>query len=456
MDSPFGILELHALVIQLSTQKPGLISKEDIKSGIQPKESMACDICGFGKAKPFEAVAVPFRQTEIDFKRKASLLIIQEAKDNRFTQLLTQSQKNETQEDDDISRKPHLKTAFANIGKNVQQNNKFKIPTLLGNQTKNVLHSKKPSSHSNEKAATLPPRRIRAFKSITNLTHAQTQMLANSDNNLKQTELRIENEEQQSLQTSNHHIKENISESGGNTKENLTITPWFMKTKPHEEKSKSVRMHKRNISQLKRSNDILMALKHQKSGYNKPLGEKVMIDRSKHVKNIFSRAAGITKITKVPRLTNVFTKLKHSAKKEAETVLPKTNFDFLKIQSYESFKSDDKITQLSIREMFILVQLRAVFYDEIVSCPMHFSILVSNDTTVSYLVHHIKQFCDTNCKEVFISPNRLRFQQSLLPNDFTMKQCGYRGYCKSHPQKITLYYDFDIPYKPGFIASLDK
>lgn len=447
MDSPFGILELHALVIQLSTQKPGLISKEDIKSGVQPKESMACDICGFGKAKPFETVAVPLKQTEIDSERKASLLIIQEAKDNRFTQLLTQSHKNDTQKDDDIALKPHVKTDFANIGKNLQQNSKFKTPTLWGNQTKNVLHSKKTSSHSNEKAATLPPRRSHAFKSMTNFMHAQTQM---------QTELRIENEEQRSLQTSNYHIKEKISESGGNTKGNLPIIPWFMKTKSHEEKSKSVRMHKRNISQVKRSTDILMTLKHQKSGFNKLSGEKVMVDRSKHVKNIFSRAAGISKINKVPRLTNIFNKLQHSAKKKAETVLPKTNFDFLKIQSYDSFKSDDKITQLSIREMFILVQLRAVFYDEIVSCPMHFSTLVSNNTTVSYLVHHIKQFCDINCKEVYISPNRLRFRQSLLPNDFTLKQCGYRGYCKSHPQNITLYYDCDIPYKPGFIASLNK
>ena len=205
-------------------------------------------------------------------------------------------------------------------------------------------------------------------------------------------------------------------------------------------------------SQLKRNSpahlaniDSLSRKASQKKGPS--CWETIRDERKVRFQNLSAKvAADIKKKKNTPNMVNVVECAKEKFMTKKTIQRPKCQrLSFLKIPK----EDDDLLTVFSQRqkqsvEFFVLLQLRAVIYDSVLSCPAHFSLLLDSDTALNYVAHHIKEVNDISKADIYISPFRFSFRQSLLPLENTLKECGYRGYCKSHPQKVTLYYDFDI------------
>ena len=449
LDSPFRVLELYALVIMLSTLKASLISLEDILKCLPPKKLLVCNICGFGKTTPVETPKAPLSAFQ-------KLLKFPEMKapttKNQWTEVFSKEH----------TKKPDTKFRFkAVLKKKASQDNKHDGPTTSVARAPKLFFTKK-SSFSTSQSKMKPPT-VNHFKGLKQASFSE------SSEKLKEKGF---NKEAIGISATNWQfarkrtLNVRMSKVGKLMEQVMPLRPTVKRISSVDEENQTgmTRLTKRTTSEplLKRVSSIkkwdFKSKKTDKNIFGKKIFGKLidMGEEAQREKNIFDKAAAkdesnTNNTTSLPKTSTNETK-----PEETKTPSKKNEIAFLMLRKMDS---DEKVNSMKIQpyltERYILVQLRYIVYNEIVSCSLHFSILLTNTTQVSYMAHYIKENIDISCKEIYISPNRLRLRQSLLRPDYTLKQCSYRGYCKAHPQKITLFYDFDVPENSAFITSLN-
>lgn len=129
----------------------------------------------------------------------------------------------------------------------------------------------------------------------------------------------------------------------------------------------------------------------------------------------------------------------------------------------KTFNSETKFSSIEITEhiqenRYIELHVYFTTFDFIEIADFHITMIVPSSTMVFTVLDLIHQRTDIQADafSLFISFNKFRKNRHPLPKMSTLKECGYPGYCKRHPQKVLLFYNCNIRFKSNFISTLDK
>ncbi|XP_029647153.1 uncharacterized protein LOC115221079 [Octopus sinensis] len=94
------------------------------------------------------------------------------------------------------------------------------------------------------------------------------------------------------------------------------------------------------------------------------------------------------------------------------------------------------------RKRYVLLDLRLASFSQLKEPFINFFLVVSSDTYISQIIHKILAHTAICTTKMALFRQKTCTKSSLLPEQTTLEECAYHGYCKQHPQEVALFYDF--------------
>lgn len=95
---------------------------------------------------------------------------------------------------------------------------------------------------------------------------------------------------------------------------------------------------------------------------------------------------------------------------------------------------------------YVQLELRMSTFNQIRNHHSHFFIVVLSDTLIQFLINQIFLFTQISTTRMALFTDRACTADSMLPDNNSLEECGFFGYCKSHPQEVVLFYDFRVDF----------
>ncbi|XP_036361582.1 uncharacterized protein LOC118764690 [Octopus sinensis] len=147
-----------------------------------------------------------------------------------------------------------------------------------------------------------------------------------------------------------------------------------------------------------------------------------------------------------------------SNKKEGTEKLKNKIKTFMSARTKETHSVPFDITGRFQENRYVELHVYFATFDFIEVADFHLTMLLPSSTMVFTVLDLIQQHTEiqSDAFSLFITFNKFRKNRHPLPKMSTLKECGYPGYCKKHPQKVLLFYDCNIRFRNNFIYALDK
>ncbi|XP_041076117.1 uncharacterized protein LOC121295495 isoform X2 [Polyodon spathula] len=104
---------------------------------------------------------------------------------------------------------------------------------------------------------------------------------------------------------------------------------------------------------------------------------------------------------------------------------------------------------------FLFVKLWLITFDNVKSHPGHFEEVVRSSIKVYGLIKRIREYVGIESTKLKIFKDKTCSQQSFLPPDQSLEECGFVGGPRQSPYLATLYYDYTVDFHDSPIVNCD-
>ncbi|XP_067914673.1 uncharacterized protein [Heterodontus francisci] len=180
------------------------------------------------------------------------------------------------------------------------------------------------------------------------------------------------------------------------------------------------------------------------------------LDKTRYHQNSSDENEEEVEAKEVKRATDRITvredKEEHETRKEAETCLSITKEDLTRCPGYHVGLW--KPAQVS-ESRYISLELRIITFNSMKSHPGHFQEMVYSHTKVYGLIGRIRSRTGIESTRLSIFKDQSCSQQSLLPLDLSLEECGFCGGPHHSPPSVLLYYDYSTEFSDCPILNCD-
>ncbi|XP_043571091.1 uncharacterized protein LOC122562307 isoform X2 [Chiloscyllium plagiosum] len=140
------------------------------------------------------------------------------------------------------------------------------------------------------------------------------------------------------------------------------------------------------------------------------------------------------------------------ARKEAETCLLVTKEVSTHCPScHLGFRKYERLSE----SRYISVELRIIIFNNMKTHPGHFQEVVYSQMKVSGLISRIREHTGIASNKLSIFKDQSYSQESLLPLDLSLEECGFHSGPHYSPPTVLLYYDYNIEFSDCPILNCD-
>ncbi|XP_048449382.1 uncharacterized protein LOC109919734 [Rhincodon typus] len=104
---------------------------------------------------------------------------------------------------------------------------------------------------------------------------------------------------------------------------------------------------------------------------------------------------------------------------------------------------------------YISVELRLIIFNNMKTHPGHFQEVVFSQMKVYGLIGRIQEHTGIASNKLSIFKDQSYSQESLLPLDLSLEECGFRSGPHHSPPTVLLYYDYSIEFSDCPILNCD-